>query len=104
MSLWLVIFASGLVTFLIRLSFVGLLGQRAVSPAVRRVLGFVPPAVLSAIILPEMLIRDGALDFSLGNLRLLAGLAAWVVAWRTRSPLWTIAAGMLVLWFLTALR
>ncbi len=57
-------------------------------------LRYVPVAVLTAIIVPEILASDGTLDFSLGNARLIAGLIAALVAWRTKSALWTIAAGM----------
>ncbi|MGQ0604245.1 MAG: AzlD domain-containing protein [Anaerolineales bacterium] len=93
---------TGLVTFLIRLSFIALLGRVETPPLLTRALRFVPPAVLSAIIFPEMFIRDGALDVSLGNLRLIAGLIATVIAWRTRNGLLTIAVGMVALWVLQA--
>lgn len=95
--------AAGLVTFAIRLSFIALLGKVELPVLVIRALRFVPPAVLSAIILPEMLIRDGALDLRPGNVRLLAGVAAALVAWRTKSVVGTIAVGMAVLWALQAL-
>ena len=45
-------------------------------PLVRQALHYVPPAVLSAIIFPELLLPGGQLDLSMGNLRLLAGLLA----------------------------
>jgi branched-subunit amino acid transport protein len=64
----------------------------------RQALRFVPAAVLSAIILPEVVQPAGVLDLSLGNERLLAGLVAVVVAWYTRNVLWTIGAGMVTLW------
>ena len=89
---------AGLVTFGIRLSFIALLGKVELPPALSRALRFVPPAVLSAIILPEMLVRDGAVDLRPGNARLLAGLVAALVAWRTRNVLLTIAVGMAALW------
>ncbi|MCA9919570.1 MAG: AzlD domain-containing protein, partial [Anaerolineales bacterium] len=57
-------------------------------------------AVLSAIILPELFMPGGALDLSLDNARLLAGLAAILVAWRTKNILWTLAVGMVLLWIL----
>ena len=60
----------------------------------------VPTAVLSAIILPELLQPGGTLDISLGNTRLLAGLIAALVAWRTQNILATIVAGMGALWIL----
>lgn len=94
---------AGLLTFLTRLSFIALLGRVETPPLVARALRFVPPAVLSAIVLPELLVRGGRVDPSPQNLRLLAGLAAVLVAWRSRSVLLTIAAGMAALWGLQAL-
>jgi branched-subunit amino acid transport protein len=102
-NLWLLLLAMGAVTFLIRLSAIGLLGGAEIPPLVRRALRFVPPAVLSAIIFPELLVRDGALRLGLGNARLIAGVIAAAVAWRTRNVLLTIAVGMGALWILQAL-
>ncbi len=54
MHVWLVILGMGIVMHAIRLSLVGLLGRVAVPPMVRQVLNYIPPAVLSAIIFPEV--------------------------------------------------
>ena len=98
MSLWLTILGMGLITYAIRLSFV-VLGERVqISALFQRGLKYVPTAVLSAIILPELLQPGGTLDISLGNTRLLAGLIAALVAWRTKNVLWTIGVGMGALW------
>lgn len=66
----------------------------------RRALHYVPPAVLSAIIFPELLYHAGQIDVSLNNTRLLAGIIAIVVAWYTKNTLLTILAGMLALFVL----
>jgi len=42
----------------------------------------VPPAVLTAILFPELLVRDGHLAVNMDNHRLIAGLIANLVAWR----------------------
>ncbi len=97
MNIWVVMLLGGLLTFGMRLSFIYLLGRVNVPDAVRRGLRFVPPAVLSALVLPELLMSSGNLDMSLGNHRWLAGLIAIVVAWRTRNVLLTIVVGMTVL-------
>jgi branched-subunit amino acid transport protein len=99
--LWLTILSMGVVTFLIRLSFIVAWGKFEMPPLVRRSLRYVPPAVLSAIILPELL-RPNSLpiDLSLGNARWIAGLVAAIIAWRTRNALLTIVAGMTVFWVL----
>jgi branched-subunit amino acid transport protein len=69
---------------------------------VQSALRYVPVAVLTAIIVPEILSSDGVLDFSLGNARLIAGVITALVAWRTKSALWTIAAGMAAFLILNA--
>jgi branched-subunit amino acid transport protein len=103
MNLWLVIIGMGIITYGIRLSMIVLLEKIEIPDRLKQALRFVPPAVLSAIIFPELLQPGGYLDISLGNERLLAGLLAIIVAWRTKNVLWTIAAGMAVLWFLQSL-
>ena len=97
MNIWLVMFIAGLLTFGMRLSFIYLFGRLGVPDTMRRALRFVPPAVLSAIILPELLMPSGSLNFGLSNHRWLAGLAAMLVAWRTKNTLLTILAGMIIL-------
>jgi len=102
MNLWITILGMGIVTFAIRLSFITLMGRIEAPLLVQRALRFVPPAVLSAIIFPELLMRNGRLDVSFGNLRLLAGALAALVAWRTKNVLLTIGVGMAALWILQA--
>jgi branched-subunit amino acid transport protein len=102
-ELWLLIAAMGVVTYAIRLSLIGALGRWTVPAFVVRALRYVAPAVLSAIALPEMVRPAGHIDLSLGNARLLAGLLAALVAYRTRSVLATIVVGMVALWGLQAL-
>lgn len=101
-TLWLTLIAGGMITYAIRLSLILTWGRVTLPPTLQRGLRFVPPAVLSAIIFPEILRHNGALDLSVGNVRLLAGVAAALVAWRTKNALLTIAAGMAALWILQA--
>lgn len=102
-TLWLTLLGMGLITYAIRLSFILLWGRVAVPSWVQRALRFVPPAVLSAIIFPEILRPTGGWNLSLVNPRLWAALVAAFVAWRTRSALLTIVAGMAVLWGVQAI-
>jgi branched-subunit amino acid transport protein len=100
MDLWLTIIIAGLVTYLTRLSFIAAHGRIAMPAWFTRALTFVPVTVLSAIIFPELLTRDNTLILSLGNVRLLAGVAATVTAWRTQNVWLTIAVGMITLFLL----
>jgi branched-subunit amino acid transport protein len=96
-SIWLVVILGGAATYLTRLSFIALVPQDKLPAAFREGLRFIPPAVLAAIVLPELVLREGALAVTPDNHRLVAGLAAALVAWRLRSTWFTIGAGMLAL-------
>jgi branched-subunit amino acid transport protein len=96
MNIWLVMFLGGLITFGMRFSLIYLFGRFQVPETIRRALHYVPPAVLSAIIFPELFFKDGVLDISMGNTRLLAGIAAASVAWFTKNTLITIIVGMTI--------
>ncbi len=102
-GVWSAILVIGSVTFAYRLSFIVLFERLSVPDWLRRGLRFVPIAALSAIILPELVVRAGVLNLSPLNPRLLAGLVAMAVAVKTRNVLATIIGGMLALWLLQAL-
>lgn len=95
-ALWLMIVVIGLLTFVIRVSFIALFGRLdEVPPRVNTLLRYVPAAVLAGLVFPEFLtIGAGgpAVD------KLVAGVAAVAVAWRTENVLATLAAGMGTLW------
>ncbi len=102
MDNWLVILGMVLVTYSVRLSVIALLGDTRLPDGLNRALRYVPPVALSAIVFPALLAPQGALDISLGNVRLIAGVVAALIAWRTRNAILSIAAGMILLWVLQA--
>lgn len=96
---WAIVFAGGVLTYALRGSFIFLYSRVGDPPAAfERSLEFVPAAVLSALVVPSLLIQDGQLALSLANNRLLAGAAALAAAWITENLFVTIAAGMAVFW------
>lgn len=97
---WLTIIGMGLLTFSIRLTPIVLLGRFKLNQDIKQALRFVPVAVLSAIVFPEMFQPGGELDLSLGNERLLAGCVAIAAAYISKNVLWTVGVGMSVLWIL----
>ena len=104
MNYVLLIAGMALVTFAIRYPVLALVGRIPLPQPIFRALRFVPPAVLTAIILPSVLLSDNnQLDLRFGNAHLVAGLIAAFVAWRTRNVLLTIILGMLALWIWRAL-
>jgi branched-subunit amino acid transport protein len=103
MNIWLVMLIGGLITFGMRFSLIFLFGKFHIPETMRKALHYVPPAVLSAIVFPELLYRSNQLDISLGNTRLLAGVIAILVAWYSKNTLITILAGMIALFALQVL-
>jgi len=97
MNIWLVMIFGGLITFGMRFSLIYLFGRFQVPETMRKALHYVPPAVLSAIIFPELFLRNGSMDLSVENTRLFAGLFAMLVAWFSKNTLITIIAGMAAL-------
>lgn len=95
---WALVAVVGLGTLAFRLSFL-LLFERleSIPPRVERALSFVPPAVFAAIALPAVLPLEALLSLSPDLARLLAAVAAAVVARRTGNLVATIAVGMAVL-------
>ena len=100
MNIWVVMLLGGLITFGIRFSLIFAFGRFHIPETLRRALHYVPPAVLSALIFPELFMRSDELYVSLDNHRLLAGLLAVAVAWITKSTLITILAGMIAFFVL----
>lgn len=101
-GIWAMVIAMGVVTYALRLLPILLAGRGQLPPGVRRALQLVAPAVLSAIVLPDLLLRGGEIALRLDNGRLFAGVVAVLVAWRTKNVVATIAVGMACLWLLTA--
>lgn len=99
---WTAIVLSGAGTFAMRASFLGFAHRlTTLAPWLQRVLRQIPPAALASLVLPALLRPAGHLDLT--QARLYAGIAAALVAWRTRSTLLTLVAGIGVLLVLQAL-
>ena len=85
------------VTFLVRYGFYALGDRLSFPPLVHRALRYVPVAVLTAIVVPMVLLPDGS-HWQLGwrNAWLLGALATGVIAWRFNHLLAAIGGGMVV--------
>jgi branched-subunit amino acid transport protein len=101
MSDFLLIVIIAIGTFLLRASFMALLGDRGIPDRLKRGLRFVPVAVLPALVANPVLRPDGVLDPA--NPRTLAMMIAVLVALRTKSILWTIVSGLAAQAAITAL-
>jgi branched-subunit amino acid transport protein len=94
LQLWLAIVGIGLTGVVTRCSFLVLGARFRLPPLAERALKHAPAAALAAILAPALLVADGHLDLAPGNHRLLAAIVAAIVMWKSRSMLWTMAAGL----------
>ena len=100
--LWTVIPALAAGTYLIRFSFLGLLGATPLPGWLRRALRYTAVAVLPGLVAPAVLWPDatgGVPDLA----RLIAGLATVIAGVATRSMLGGIATGALTLFVVQTL-
>ena len=85
------------VTFLVRYAFYALGDRVAFPPLAKRALRYVPAAVLTAIVVPMVLLPDGAhWQLNWRNAWLLGALATGLIAWRFNHLLAAIGGGMAV--------
>lgn len=91
------------VTFAVRYPVMAILGKVPLPNPLLRALRYVPPAVLTAIIVPAALMPSGELQLNINNAYLVAGVVAVLVSWRTKNLLLTIIVGMAAFWLWRAI-
>ena len=98
--IWMVMIVCGLLTFSMRFVMFSDLAPKQLPGWLEEALGFVPVAVLTAIIVPAVIVSpDGGLMVA-GNSRLPAAIIAVTAALVTRSVLVTIGSGLGSMWVL----
>ena len=88
-----------LVTFLIRNPLLAMSGRRTLPPRLSQALNYVPPAVLTAIIVPTVLMEGDSLWLGVDNPRLIGSLATIGIGLWKKNLLLTILVGMGVFLF-----
>ncbi len=101
-QLWTMVLALGALTFLLRFSFLGMIGNRALPPLVLKLLRYTPMAVIPGLVAPAVL-WPAATGGETDPARLAAALATVAAGILTRNTLAAIAAGILTLFGLPLL-
>ncbi len=96
-KIYLVILGLWVVNYLPRAVPMVVLSKLKIPRPVSQWLGFVPAAVLAAIIAPAILMPEKHLVVTWDNKYLITAIPALIVAVKTRSLVWTLLAGMLVM-------
>ena len=99
--IWIVMIIAGVITFSTRFSMFNKSIAKKMPVWVETPLHYVPTALLTAIIVPEVLINEGTLNLSIfENLRIMAACFAVFIALISRNVIATIASGLICLWLL----
>jgi branched-subunit amino acid transport protein len=102
LTVWAVIVALGLGTFLIRFSFLGLAAGRELPAWLLRLLRYVPVSILPALVAP-MVVWPQATDGEPDPARAVAACVALAVGALTRHVLAAVVSGLLALYGMLAL-
>lgn len=101
-KVWIVILLLGIGTFLIRFSFIGLVGGRQLPGWATRMLRYVPVAVMPGLVAP-LVVWPAATGGVPDVPRLVAAFAALAIGAGTRSVLGAVVGGMAALYAALAL-
>ncbi|WP_226782012.1 AzlD domain-containing protein [Oceaniglobus trochenteri] len=99
LEIWTIILLLGVGTYLIRFSFLGLIGNRPMPPIVLKLLRYTPVAVLPGMVAPLVLwpaATGGEPDLARG----VAALVAFGVGLATRNTIWAMLGGAVALYTL----
>jgi branched-subunit amino acid transport protein len=97
LTAWVLIAGLTATSIAARGSFILFLARLEVPRPVQRGLRFVPAAVFTALLVPELAFAGGSLSLGPHNPKLVAALVAAPIAWWTRNTIATILAGMVAL-------
>lgn len=92
-EIWAIIVVLGLGTYLIRFSFLGLVGDRRMPDWVLRHLRYTPVAVLPGLVAP-LVLWPQATGGETDPVRLAAALATLALSWWRKSLLWGVFGGI----------
>lgn len=93
-EIMLIIVGMAAVTFITRFGALALLKKTGLPTWFERWLKHVPIAILTALIMPSLLLPHGQIDLSLNNHYLLAGALAAIVAYTCRNAILTMGLGL----------
>lgn len=86
------IVAGGILTFLIRLSFIQFANEKFMN-SIKEILTFMPPSILAALVFSGVF-EKGTESISFGNIKIYSALVALIVSLRFKNTILTIISGL----------
>ena len=97
---WIIIFISGLITYLLRFSMISLIKKDMLSDKTKIVLSYVPSAVFPAIIFPAVLLDNFGSYVDYNDPKIIAILVAIAVGYFSKKIIATILSGLISYWII----
>ena len=94
----LMLLGMGLVTYLPRWLPIFLLARRSLPEVLINWLDLIPVSLLSALLIPELLISGQPRVLSPLRLELFVAVPTFILAFKTKSLVWTVICGMALFW------
>lgn len=89
-----------LITFFIRFIMFACAGKMTFPNWLENALKYVPPTVLTAIIVPSVIMPNGFVDLNITNVYIPSGIFALFIALKTKNLLYTVILGMTLFFIL----
>lgn len=86
-----------LVTYLPRLMPALILSKRNIPEVLVKFLNYIPVSVLSALLVPSILVVDDKINISPSNTLLLTSILTFPLAYKIRNMFLTVIAGMIII-------
>lgn len=83
-----------IVTYLTRAPLMVLVGKVKLPPRLENYLKYMPVAILTALVVPGLVVKDQQLNLAWNNPYLPAALVAGLLAWRTKNVFWAMVSGV----------
>ena len=71
-----------------------LVGKVKLPPRLENYLKYMPVAILTALVVPGLVVKDQQLNLAWNNPYLPAALVAGLLAWRTKNVFWAMVSGV----------
>lgn len=96
LEIWILIAICGVVTYIIRLSFIQFASEGFIEK-IKDLLSFMPVAIFSAIAFSGIF-SSGLKSVSLSNYKIYASVVALIVAMKYKNTILTILSGLIIIW------
>ncbi|API88747.1 branched-chain amino acid transporter [Marinilactibacillus sp. 15R] len=103
-SQWTLIAGMAVVTYIPRLLPMLLLSKKEISPSFSRWMTYIPVSIFAALVASDIFFWNGSFNVNPGiNIKLVPSILVFLVAYKTKSLLWSITIGLggiTLLWFM----